>query len=636
MSNVYTLELNLQKKCGENNGPCNCTRDGDFVAKKDDSIPGAIGFIRYTHELRNASEQTFTLQTNLRNRQTIKGDPVPNVKEVAVYFWKDHLGKPILIGIKKKGTSPPDYYSNSYISAGKSYWSNAGNENKELAQLLDENNCKRNGAVPFDIQNPTKDHAPGCNSTCLKTRNIGGPSPRPAPPGGEYTIQEYIVNHNSNDYLDNGTKISRVTFGGQSTNGIDLPRSYAVSRVRMFSHADSQSNNIPLMLQFVQKGGTVSRWFYNKDKDGTDWKEVDDVYGFYSDSIGVYPTEDLTTKLDNVRCLRDSLVTMNLGKGVSGSYCCIYHKKKGDQGKVTVSEEIVPAGSIQYSKHSISSGDTKLAKIKFSSQWNQGTEIKITLSKQNLPIMGPVAIYAFYCERNGPVLIYVDRGSAQGWYRKPNSNSSGKDEQWEKADELDGVTPETINNCTHWNKVVSKLRDSNSGLKDCPKETAKRLQEQGQQSERETRTGGEESEGQGYKADAGGKEARAQEQGTSPKKPDPNDKAKGPGDTAPGLSGSAVDEASGNADGDSHSEGTQSPAAKESASEPQARSGAEAGTALPHGQGNSPGQNPSFWDKPEKSIPTVLTGVGVVSGLVGLEGFKYYKSHNGDPWVRQI
>ncbi|AFZ79670.1 hypothetical protein BEWA_025190 [Theileria equi strain WA] len=353
---------------------------------------------------------------------------------------------------------------------------------------------------------------------------------------------------------------------------------------------------------------------------------------------------DLEKILDEQNCYSNDAITLDLSRNNSEQpkygkgYCCDDHK---NSPRVTVEE--IPVShkhhnhgrSAKFYKHTI--GPTsKLAGIKYNEGGSSDPKNRkrVTLNGQPFPIPNVKNVYALYSgESKEPKLIYVNStggSGVSGWFKK----GSGTNGNWEKAEKLNSITPENFRDldCNNWKALKEELNHDTSDLEEC-QESKQQLEQRQQEAQR---SGGEESEGQGYKADAGGKEARAQEQGTSPKKPDPNDKAKGPGDTAPGLSGSAVDEASGNADGDSHSEGTQSPAAKESASEPQARSGAEAGTALPHGQGNSPGQNPSFWDKPEKSIPTVLTGVGVVSGLVGLAGFKYYKSHNGDPWVRQI
>ncbi|EKX72365.1 hypothetical protein BEWA_048320 [Theileria equi strain WA] len=47
-------------------------------------------------------------------------------------------------------------------------------------------------------------------------------------------------------------------------------------------------------------------------------------------------------------------------------------------------------------------------------------------------------------------------------------------------------------------------------------------------------------------------------------------------------------------------------------------------------------QTSTFWESYDKSIPTVLTGVGVVSGSLTGFGWWAFKRSRGDPWVRQI
>ncbi|EKX73599.1 conserved hypothetical protein [Theileria equi strain WA] len=474
---LVTIETAIKNLVTEAQGVANMLLgyygDTDGLRKKeikfiaDTSINNVTSFTRYTHWIPDGSERTFILYKELQDGSKIVessvGVSIPNVESVSVYYWNGNLGKPILLEVTIGGGGKPEtkhYCHSSTTGGGRGNWSNADNEDKELLYLLDENNCRRNRAVPFNINKPedtsqiyNDDQVPQC---VKDTRKITEYGPKPAPPGGEYTVKECVVYNDPSDPFETGTKVSRVIFGKMNTD-ISLPNNYPVSRIRVFSQKNVDST--PLILQFVKKGGEEQRWFYSKTLDCLAWGIVNNYRseGFYNDSAGYYPTDDLTTELDNVRCFRESLVTMNISESVSAgqSYCCIYHSDSRE-GKVTVSERSVQVGSgtkeIPFHKHAITDESTNLVKIKFSSQWNQGTEIKrITLSKQNLPITGPVSVYAFYCQKN-PVLIYIEGGrplTVNKWFKKNGDT-------WIQV--LNNVPgPEQIDDCTSWTQLNNEL-----------------------------------------------------------------------------------------------------------------------------------------------------------------------------------
>ncbi|EKX73991.1 hypothetical protein BEWA_040290 [Theileria equi strain WA] len=478
MSKVLTLNVQCRGSkciCPDNNKP------QSLKVETVTRINNVTSFTKYSHSIPN---RTFTLNKRLKNGDIIetairsRETSIPSVQSVSVYYWNGNLGKPILIEVKD-GSSGTKYYCHSSTTGrGRSNWSNVGNENSRLVQLLDEQNCARNHAVPLEISDPTKNHAPDIKSTCLNEfRKITGPiSPKLTIPGGDYTVQEYKVHTPS--ALENGTKISRVVFGGNDTN-ISLPKRYPVYRVRIYSQQGTKDSNPPLMLQFI-KDGTDSEWFYSRKKDGIDWGEVHDTYGFYSDSAGTEPQEALTTELDNVRCFRENLVTMNISESVSAgqSYCCKYHK--GNSAKVTVSESFASVGSyasIPFHKHEISDANTKLAKIKFSPHsYTQDTTRKYIKFTGLTPyITGPVSVYVFYCGGNEPVLICVEysggQGNVTGWYQK--DKSSDDDSKWIIVSNGLDKSPDNIQNCNEWTKLRDALQNASgcSQYKTCKEPT---------------------------------------------------------------------------------------------------------------------------------------------------------------------
>ncbi|EKX73622.1 hypothetical protein BEWA_036580 [Theileria equi strain WA] len=384
----------------------------------------------------------------------------------------------------------------------------------------------------------------------------------------------------------------------------------------------------------VEVAYTGSGTTYYKNSSGDKWVE----HGQLSKNA-----ENLEQELDNLNCYSNNAVTLDLTQSVSKKgeqYCCDGHK---DGPRVTiqnvpVNHPHVGSNNLTVKKYSITG--QKLAAIKLYSGKNR-KRIKFD-NGQQFPTSDVESVYAlYYGKSQNPVLICVGKNGNQnptGWYRSGSSNT------WTKATELDGITPENITECANWNSLVKGLDEhSDSDLQDCSQE---KLREQKLQTQQEAqRSGGEESEGQGYKADAGGKEARAQD-GVGPgggkgESGPPGASGGGPrgSNGLPGPPGGGSTAASGDTIEDTpqaasealtisatqDSQSTtptaitaQAPAAKESASEPQARSGAEAGTALSHGQGNSPGQNPLKVGNHHTDIKTISIGVSSVIGTSAL------------------
>ncbi|EKX73894.1 hypothetical protein BEWA_039320 [Theileria equi strain WA] len=396
-------------------------------AEKDKNKP-VNGFTRYTYKHNGGS--AFTLNTNLGGGHNLRGRG-GNILEVTVYYWNGNNNTPILLGIKKN-SNDFKYYSCRFNKTNQSNWSYAGNENKDLLHLIDEKNCSFNGAVPFEITDPTNPSLffSGDIPYCIQTRKIESIKSAPQLTIPEYTVKEYDV-HSSGI----GTQISRVTYSGADTSGINLPNDYAVYRVRVYSH---QTTDIPLMLQFIPKNGGESKWFESTKKDGTKWAQAGD-YGFYN-SDG-QPTEALSEKLDEVACSIGIGVTMDLthGKYQSGhSYCC--GKEHDTDKKVSVTSDKV-ASKIPYVKHHIG-GESKLAGIKY----NDGKTRKNITSDNGIkfPISGPVSVYVFYCTGKDPKLICINYESNQtvNWYKQRNSDNV----EWDNVPDI-SEDPENIKNC---------------------------------------------------------------------------------------------------------------------------------------------------------------------------------------------
>ncbi|AFZ80270.1 hypothetical protein BEWA_031230 [Theileria equi strain WA] len=173
---------------------------------------------------------------------------------------------------------------------------------------------------------------------------------------------------------------------------------------------------------------------------------------------------DIERTLDDLVCSNYDAVTIDLSKGTSeyhgrsskDPYCC--RCDGHNNTKITVTIDKVPAASkVEYFKHSITNPKHKLARIRYYDKGegtyrtnNPNYRRRIKSHALKFPTSDVRSVSAFYCGQN-PALIYVDGGTATGWYKKPTS--SDKDEQWTQVDILQGITPEKITECTNFNKL---------------------------------------------------------------------------------------------------------------------------------------------------------------------------------------
>ncbi|AFZ79216.1 hypothetical protein BEWA_020630 [Theileria equi strain WA] len=298
--------------------PENDTLDGTYVSSSSGNLLILIskdvktlphGFFRVTHQ--TTAVASFKLSKTLSNNgdQIGKGGgpSIPNVQYVSVYFWDGEPSKPILLGIKQGGNLK--YYSRS---SGTTSWIQGNNDKfKKLVHMLDDKNCQRNNAIPFDIKEPTKDHADG-NSNCLKIRKITGPTSSQLP-GGDYAVREYAISGDA--------RMSRVTFDGIYTN-IGATKDTVNKAVVYYWKNDPNisSRAIPLLVGFVKNG--LIDWYEN-DGIGSQnlyWKPIDgnEAKKFYEADI---PQPSLTEKLDEVSCRIHRTVKIDISKNSGRSYC---------------------------------------------------------------------------------------------------------------------------------------------------------------------------------------------------------------------------------------------------------------------------------------------------------------------------
>ncbi|EKX72024.1 hypothetical protein BEWA_017030 [Theileria equi strain WA] len=448
MSGMLTLNVNCQGGGKDGDGTCKCGSNiHNLEAKKWIDQP-TKGFIKLTHY----SKIPFSLKKELGGFRIIEvggvseRQPIKDVVSVSVYFWEGAKNKPILLGIKKRDKHEPTFYGKANTGIT---WRNSTVQNLDEQQALDNQNCHNNGAVPFNIKGSTsgdllRDDKVTCVNTTRRIELVGGSKNHP---GSEYVTTTYKV---SGD-----TKISRVTYRGKDTTDLSPP-TYPVGVIRLYSYPGAI--NVPLMLEFKSENdGSGSACFESKDTSGTNWLEYGSGNSFYNGDQGTpEPTDALSEQLDRVLCKYHNNVTLDLTKeryNNGDEYCCSEHK---DGYKISVTSGEIKVNGVSktasYCNHTIRGG--KLAGV-FYKDYGQRKNIKLHGSP--FPIDGVDNVYVFYCQGNGPSLIYVDSKSAvdRGWYKKGDGNN------WTWNSKLSVIRPAELKNlsCAKWKRLKGVLTE---------------------------------------------------------------------------------------------------------------------------------------------------------------------------------
>ncbi|EKX72280.1 hypothetical protein BEWA_047450 [Theileria equi strain WA] len=233
-----------------------------------------------------------------------------------------------------------------------------------------------------------------------------------------------------------------------------------IERVTSVSaHYWASDTSKSLIVGVTTKGGTT---YYSKDNNSsTGWIGQHQLSG-----------EALETKLDNLNCLFNRAVAINLTENAHGTgnkYCCTYHSTSTGKISVTsgkVSCEIHKStSSVPYFKHDVDQG-ILVAGIYYRDRSN-----KKRINIPNLENSGnsSLTVYAFYCNGKNPLLIYVEGGDkVKGWYQNGNG-----DEEWKNVSgKLQGITPINFGSlkCNQWNELVTVLKSTGgcSSYKPCP------------------------------------------------------------------------------------------------------------------------------------------------------------------------
>ncbi|EKX72409.1 hypothetical protein BEWA_048760 [Theileria equi strain WA] len=628
---MSTGELKLNVKCqGGDKGQCTCKGAENIPglkAEKRTNIP-VPGFTKYVHWIPDG--RTFTLDGELSNGGKIGSEgkiPVKDVTEVAVYYWNGAPDNPILLGIT---TNSSDNTTTAYYGRD----SDSGNDWEQLPgsneqEALDDQNCLRNYAIPFNIENShSGDIFKGSKSSCIGSKTIKS-TPSSSLTGSNYVTTAYSITNAD----CKGTKISRVTLNNKPIN-ISLTRDTLATEIRLYS--SPVNTNVPIIFEFKLENGN-SRLFHSKNEEGTEWQEYGNGNRSYDDNNNISQlTEELIKELDEFTCEHHKGVNIDLSSTRTNgeSYCCNKHggKKKDGNGKVSVTENEVRckihnnSSTITYHRHTVS-GSYKLSGIRYNE--NGGTRRNIALNGQRFPIPNVQAIYALYSgNKKEPILIYVEGNTATGWYQKkgPSGGNNGNEEWTKVKDKLNGITPEKFGtlDCPSWNDAVGVLRDcGDKTLEECPEESKQDPQLE-QLSSEEAR---EEVDEEGIKVEKEEEEEKIEVKGGNAPGPGKAASPAGPGSHSTGTAGG----------GDSEAQTTASIGDTDGGAGVSGEDGGDSDDATERAE--EPPDPPANPQPLLTTAPAVLAGYIVPSVFGGsaatfFGGWKLYNRFKGDPWVR--
>ncbi|EKX73851.1 hypothetical protein BEWA_038890 [Theileria equi strain WA] len=383
------------------------------------------GFLRIVHKAN--TNGPFIVQQQLVDGNKIGSNKkgIKDVKETNVYFWQGEPDKPILVGIstnKSDGQTETKYYSYAATNVGgqgKGSWIQGSYDtltSENLNFMLDDQNCQKNNAVPFEINNPTdpsKLYSDSKAPTCIKDHRKITESPSPRHPhGGEYTTKEYVIKGDA--------RISRVTF---DKNDTDIATKDTVTKVVVYYWKNDLggSNEIPLLVGFVKSSGGYTFFENLGSPDSTKWKPVDkkESRTFY---IGNSPQKDLTEKLDEVNCRIHHTVKINISnKGDPNKYC--HGRCSPKRIKIIPTKKRI-SGCTGYDHISNISKETFTISSFYNGYEKQDVTVKMGFPLENVK---KVTVYFPNCDQSTPVMIYIECSNQSAWLENKDKQGNWED-----------------------------------------------------------------------------------------------------------------------------------------------------------------------------------------------------------------
>ncbi|AFZ79824.1 hypothetical protein BEWA_026730 [Theileria equi strain WA] len=357
-------------------------------------------FFKNTH---TATKIPFDIKRELKDNSWLGSMPkMYDVQNIFVYFWEGNPTNPILVGVTKKGELQPKYYGK-----GGNKWLYSYITTKSEIDALDDQNCKYNEAIPFDIKDPLS--ITTGNSNCLNNTSrqiISNSTFKYINENADYFLESFLIRKKN-------ARISRVIFHKDDTN-IEPPAN-TISQVKMYYWSRKPSE--PLMVEFKPSGGDKSVWFERVSISGTVWKPINEreSEAFYSGTKKSDPTQQFINKLDTVSCRISHAVKIDISK--KDIYYC--HDKCTSKRIIAKKANYIIPNYIVYEHTSAINGhDTFI----LSSIYNGGDKQDTGNIELNMNGVTKVTVYFPECNPHLPFIIRMEQSAEVNWLKRKDEN----------------------------------------------------------------------------------------------------------------------------------------------------------------------------------------------------------------------
>ncbi|AFZ79566.1 hypothetical protein BEWA_024150 [Theileria equi strain WA] len=281
-------------------------------------------------------------------------------------------------------------------------------------------------------------------------------------------------------------RVAQVKFGDVPVSDIGVNSNDEIEHLAVWYWKNADNMEKPLLAEIL-KGGKYTYKYAKPGGSNLSWSPLSGNPGPHNVQL---QGEFLEQLLDELNCQHNRAVTPNLtfenstrhanGGGTANKYCCSDNHNGGK--RITVQEKEVSCQThpsskhITFFKHDVNAGVNLAAIMYYNEDDNdrdQRNRRRIKSNKFNFPISAPVTVYVFYCDKQNPVLIYVDGGQpgVKGWYKKGNSVGNGNEEWVRTLPGLKDRIPDNFKNCKNdkgFKELAEELKQLKcEGLQQC-------------------------------------------------------------------------------------------------------------------------------------------------------------------------